>query len=177
MAKQHNKVAEHHEPSNPGTTTVTAGTPIITRTETTIPISQPVNPMMTLENWMPLLGLIMAVATIVGLFTKHITSKFAEFEKAHKPIHDTLERDIRQLEHKLSNEKQKIEILDNNRQKDVERIVKLETQLHSIEKGQERIEHALEKMTSDLGGRIDQWAEQFATSLREVRNVTARPNG
>jgi len=116
----------------------------------------------------------MLVSGALALFSNSISKKVAEFEKVHKPIHDSLDRDFKALEHKVNNERQKVDQLERSRSGDVERIVKLETQLHSIEKGQERIEHALEKMAGDLSSRIDGWAEQFSASIREVRDVKPR---
>lgn len=132
------------------------------------------NPLMVAENWMPFLLLIAAVAAVVGLFTKHITGKFSDFEKVHKPIHEQQDREIAGIKHRIANDRARVDALDRDRQKDVERIVKVETQLNSIEKGQERIEHSLEKMSVDLGNRIDSWAEQFSHSIREVRDVKPR---
>lgn len=155
--------------------TMQQGTPVIMRTETTMPAPTPAVPGPTsFEFWTPILAFAMLVSGALALFSRSISNKVAEFEKVHKPIHDGLDRDMKSLEHKLANERQKIDQLERSRSSDVERIVKLETQLHSIEKGQERIEHALEKMAGDLGNRIDGWAEQFSTSIREVRDVKPR---
>jgi septal ring factor EnvC (AmiA/AmiB activator) len=154
---------------------VSPGTPVIMRTETTVPAPIPAVPGPTsFEFWTPILAFSMLVSGALALFSRSISNKVAEFEKVHKPIHDSLERDFKALEHKLNNERAKIDQLERSRGSDVERIVKLETQLHSIEKGQERIEHALEKMAGDLGNRIDGWAEQFSASIREVRDVKPR---
>lgn len=170
MAEQHTSQTIQHPQSVP------QGTPVIMRTETTVPVSTPVVPSQTsFEFWTPVLGFAVLVSAALAMFGKHITGKFSEFEKAHKPEHDAIKRELEGMGHKLANERQRIDALDRDRQKDVERIVKLETQLHSIEKGQERIEHALEKMAADLGNRIDGWAEQFSTSIREVRNVAPKP--
>jgi len=170
MADQHTtQTMQHPQMINPGT-------PVIMRSETTVPVSQPTMPSPTsFEFWTPILAFALLVSGALALFSKHITGKFTEFERAHKPEHDAMKRDMEAMGHKLANERQRIDALDRDRQKDVERIVKLETQLHSIEKGQERIEHALEKMAADLGNRIDGWAEQFSTSIREVRNVNPKP--
>lgn len=154
--------------------TVPQGTPVTIATTVQPQPIQPSNPIMSMETWTPLLIFVAAVVGVVGLFTKHITGKISEFERAHKPVHDTMDRDLKSLEHKLANERARVDQLDRERQKDVERIVKVETQLNSIEKGQERIEHGLEKMAVDLGNRIDAWAEQFSTSIREVRDVKPR---
>lgn len=170
MAEQHTT----HTIQQPQAT-VQQGTPVIMRTETTVPVTTPSVPSPTsFEFWTPILGFALLVSGALALFSKHITGKFSEFEKSHKPIHDSMDRDIKSLEHKLANERARIDTLDRERQKDVERIVKVETQLNSIEKGQERIEHGLEKMALDLGHRIDGWAEQFSASIREVRSVTPK---
>lgn len=171
MAEQTTTTHVQHPPQ-----TVQQGTPVITRTETIVPAPTPAVPNpYSFEFWTPILAFAMLVSGALALFSKSISNKVAEFEKVHKPIHDNLDRDFKALEHKLNNERQKIDQLERSRSSDVERIVKLETQLHSIEKGQERIEHALEKMADDLGNRIDGWAEQFSASIREVRDVKPRP--
>jgi biopolymer transport protein ExbB/TolQ len=155
--------------------TVQQGTPIIMRTETSVPAPTPAIPNpYTFEFWTPILAFAVLVSAALALFSKHITSKIGDFKEVHKGTHDTLDTKFLDLTHKLANDRQRIQILEQHRGADIERIVKLETNLHNIEKSQERIEHALEKMSVDLGNRIDSWANALGASIREVRDVKPR---
>jgi hypothetical protein len=87
----------------------------------------------------------MLVAGVLALFGKHLTSKFTEFEKALKPLHDATDKAIHRLGNEASLDRGRIQQLEQFRNADVERIVRLETNLSNIEKGQDRIEKALEK--------------------------------
>lgn len=51
--------------------------------------------------------------------------------------------------HTISNVKTRVDALERLRVTDIERVVKVETNLANLEKGQERIEHALDKMDAD----------------------------
>lgn len=64
----------------------------------------------------------------------------------------------------------KVDQLDRLRTNDVERIVKLETNLSNLEKGQERIEHALDTMKHDS----DKGRAEILDSIREMRSVTVK---
>ena len=153
---------------------VTQGTPVIMRTETTVPVSQPtINPY-SFEFWTPILAFAMLVSGALALFSKSITSKIGDFKDTHKPVHDAIDGKLTEMSHKMANDRQRIQTLEQHRGQDIERIVKLETNLHNIEKSQERIENALEKMSVDLGNRIDHWSEQLSQSIREVRDVRPR---
>lgn len=155
--------------------TVAQGTPVIMRSETTVPIQQPtVNALMDLGAWGPFLAILGAIAMLGGLFNKHIGGKIGDFKEGHKPVHDSLDGKIVEITHKMNNDRQRIQILEQHRGADIERIVKLETNLHNIEKSQDRIEAALEKMSVDLGNRIDHWSDVLGASIREVRDVKPR---
>ncbi|MES3097278.1 hypothetical protein [Sphingomonas aerolata] len=158
------------------TQTVASGTPVIMRTETTVPVQQPAtNPLMDLTFWAPFLAVLTAIMLLGGLVSKHIVGKIGDYKEAHKPVHDGIDAKLIAIEHKLNGERQRVNILETYRNGDIERIVKLETNMHNIEKSQERIEHALEKMSVDLGNRIDHWSEALSLSIREVRDVKPRP--
>lgn len=144
-------------------------TPVTVATTVQAPPSP--NPLLMLENWTPFMAAIIAVAGIVALFTKHISARLADFKAIHTPVHDVLDRDIKDISHKLANERQRIEALERSRSQDVERIVKLETQFDSILKSHERVEKAVEKIPEEMGHRMDKWAEQLSQSIREIREV------
>ena len=142
-----------------------------TTTQTFVPVT---NPLTTVENWAPILALIVAVSIVIGLFTKHVTSRLADFKDAHKPVHDNVEARLTDMAHKLNGERMRVNALESFRNADIERIVKLETNLHNIEKGQERIEEAVGKNHQETLNAIKQWADQFSQSIREVRDVKPR---
>ena len=131
------------------TVSVGSGTPVYLRTETTVPSQPPANPMMALENWAPVLALILAAAAVLTLFTKSITGKIGEFAASHKLTHDALDKNIHGLRNDLASTGASVRQLEQFRNADVERIVRLETNLHNIEKGQERIENTLEKNAAE----------------------------
>jgi biopolymer transport protein ExbB/TolQ len=153
---------------------VTQGTPVIMRTETTVPVPQPVINPYSFEFWTPILAFAMLVSGALALFSRSITGKIGDFKDAHKPLHDAIDGKLTDISHKMANDRQRIQILEQHRGQDIERIVKLETNLHNIEKSQERIENALEKMAVDLGNRIDHWSNALSSSIREVREVKPR---
>lgn len=72
--------------------------------------------------------------------------------------------------HKLSNTASRVDQLERLRTADVERIVKLETNLTNLEKGQERIEHSLETMKQEeREGRAEIIESLREMSRRELR--------
>jgi hypothetical protein len=158
------------------TSIVSSGTPVIMRAETTMPVQQVTaqNPLMDLAIWAPFLAIVTAMLVLGGLFSKHITGKIGDYKETHKPVHDSIDAKLIAMEHKINGERARVNILETYRNTDIERIVKLETNMHNIEKSQERIEHALEKMSVDLGNRIDHWSEALSLSIREVREVKPR---
>lgn len=72
--------------------------------------------------------------------------------------------------HKLNNVAQKVEAMERLRSSDVERIVKLETNLSNLERGQARIEHQLEKMEGDS----EKGRAEIIDSIRELRTVALK---
>lgn len=139
------------------------------RTETTVPVSPaPVSPT-SFEFWTPVLAFAIAVATIGALFGKHITTKFAEFEKALKPLHDATEKALHRLSNEATIDRGRIQQLEQFRNADVERIVRLETNLSNIEKGQVRIENALEK-NADERKKSTLEILQLLSELRETKS-------
>jgi hypothetical protein len=153
--------------------TVQAGTPVTIAT-TVQPTPVVPNQLMDLSMWAPFLAALAGALLLGGMFSKHITGKIGDFKEAHKPVHDSIDQKLIAIEHKLNGERQRVNILETHRNTDIERIVKLETNMHNIEKSQERIEHALERMAVDLGNRIDNWSEALSASIREVRDVRPR---
>lgn len=128
---------------SPGVETSAQGTPVYMRTETTVPVTPA--PPTAFEFWTPVLAFVMLVAGVLALFGKHLTAKFVEFEKSMKPLHDATEKALHRLANEATVDRAKIQQLEQFRNADVERIVRLETNLSNIEKGQARIENTLEK--------------------------------
>ena len=107
-------------------------------------------------------GLAMPVA-IIRWCGSFVAEKVSESEKALRVTIDN-------QGHKIANVTTRVDAMERLRSSDVERIVKLETNLSNLEKGQERIEHALEKMEAESAkGRAE-----IIESLRELRTVTPK---
>lgn len=83
---------------------------------------------------------------------------------------DETGKDLGDVKHSLKNQTTRITALEMIRTSDIERIVKLETNLTNLERGQERIEHALEKMERE--GKEDR--AEIIDSLRELRSVSPK---
>lgn len=94
---------------------------------------------------------------VIRWCSSSVDRKISESEKAITITTDT-------HGHKLANVSQRLEIVERARVSDVERIVKLETNLHALEKGQERIEHQLEKMEE----RAETGRAEIIDSIREM---------
>lgn len=92
-----------------------------------------------------------------------ITSKVEESEKKQTTL--IVAQSVR-----INDIASKVDQLDRLRGSDVERIVKLETNLSNLEKGQERIEHALDTMKHDS----DKGRAEILDSIREMRSVTVK---
>jgi hypothetical protein len=153
------------------TSTVTNPQVAETRTSTLevrLPPPQPQpNPLMSMETWTPFLLFLGAVAAIVGLFAKHIASKITDFKEVHKPVHDAIDKELSEFRINLEHKTSRIEQMERSRIADVERIVKLETNITNIEKGQARIETSIDKMMNAHQSNF----EQLAQSIRELRDV------
>ncbi|MFX4084047.1 hypothetical protein ACKU27_02965 [Sphingobium yanoikuyae] len=111
-----------------------------------------------------------AVAAVMGFFTKHISSKITDFKDVHKPVHDAIEKELSEFRINLEHKTSRIEQMERSRVQDVERIVKLETNITNIEKGQTRIEASIDKMMNAHQSNF----EQLAQSIRELRDVKPR---
>lgn len=72
--------------------------------------------------------------------------------------------------HKLNNVAQRVDAIERLRTSDIERVVKLEANLSNLEKGQERIEHAIERMKEESA----EDRAEIIDSLRELRNVSPK---
>lgn len=86
-----------------------------------------------------------------------------------RDIRDT-GREIEAIKHSHKNLKTEVQALDHMREKDVERIVKLETNLASLEKGQDRIEKRLDGMAEDSADA----RKEIIESIRELRAVAMK---
>lgn len=92
-----------------------------------------------------------------------VSEKVTESEKATKANLDT-------QSHKLNSVATRVEAIERARVADVERIVKLEPNLSNLAKGQDRIEHALEKMEADA----KEGRSEIIEFLRELRVVAPK---
>lgn len=81
-----------------------------------------------------------------------------------KTLHKT---EIDGVRHSHKNLKAEVAALDHLRTKDVERIIRLETNLANLEKGQERIETRLDTMAEDSADA----RKEIIESIRELRKV------
>lgn len=97
---------------------------------------------------------------IVKWCAAFVTEKVTESEKQTKLVIDA-------QGHKLANVATRVDAIERLRVSDVERIVKLESNLVNLEKGQERIEHALEKMKEES-------AEGRAEIIDTIREISKR---
>lgn len=94
----------------------------------------------------------------------YVDGKVSDAEKGFKVALDT-------QGHKLANVSTRVDAIERLRVSDVERIVKLESNLMSLEKGQERIEHALEKMEREAAtGRAE-----IIDTIREISKRELKP--
>lgn len=130
-------------------------------------LPQQPNPLMSMDTWMPFLLFIAAVGGVLTVFGKHISSKITDFKEVHKPVHDSIDKELSEFRINLEHKTSRIEQMERSRIADVERIVKLETNITNIEKGQARIETSIEKMMNVHQNNFD----QLATSIRELRDV------
>lgn len=72
--------------------------------------------------------------------------------------------------HKIANHASRLDAIEREHQKHIERTVRLETNLQNLEKGVLRIEHTLEKMDAENAkGRAE-----IIESLRELRSVSPK---
>lgn len=94
----------------------------------------------------------------------YVGEKVGEAEK-------TLKLAIDQNTHKLGNVTMRVDSIERESRLSVERIVKLESNLMNLEKGQERIEHALEKMEREAAtGRAE-----IIDTIREMSKREVKP--
>lgn len=145
-----------------------------TRTSTLeVRLPQPAqpNPLMSMDTWTPFLLFLAAVSGILTIFGKHISGKIADYKEVHKPVHDAIDKSLSELRLGLEHKGTRLDQMERSRQADVERIVKLETNITNIEKGQTRIEASIDKMMNAHQSNFD----QLAQSIRELRDV--KPKG
>jgi hypothetical protein len=89
---------------------------------------------------------------------------FEASEKSNKVVFDA-------YSHKVNNTIMRVEGIEREQRANVERIVKLESGFMSLEKGQERIEHALEKQSEDNAkGR-----SEIIDTIREMSRREIKP--
>ncbi|KQN09062.1 hypothetical protein [Sphingomonas sp. Leaf28] len=152
--------------------TSSSGTPVTTSTTLTATTVVPVpNPLLEPKNLMEAGGVILMIAGVFALIEKRADKRRKEDHDLHKLSHDAVNKEIGDLKHDIKNNETAINVVANNRTSDVERIVKLEIGQQNIEKGQVRIEHTMEKNHKETLDQMKAWADQFAESIREVRNV------
>lgn len=164
------------------TSTVTHPSPVTeTRTSTLevkLPPAQQANPLMSMDTWTPFLLFLGAVSGVLAVFGKHITSKIADHKEVHKPVHDAIDKSLSEMRLSLEQKGTRLDQMERSRQADVERIVKLETTVTNIEKGQVRIEASIEKSSTAHQNSMDKMMNahqsnfiQLAQSIRELRDV------
>lgn len=146
------------------------GTPVILRTETTVPVTPPVNPLMAGENWAPLLALLAGFALICGLAAKFVTGKLSDFKEAHDEVHKMVDRRLDDVEHDTKGLRARQDAVEHMRSKDEARFVKLEGEISAFKEAVVRIERNQEKFAeAEAAGR-----KEIIQSLRELREVKPR---
>ena len=164
------EASTHSTPTTTGGHSVMQGTPVVVRTETTVPASPPPVSPTSFEFWSPILAFAMLISAVCALFHNSIAKKIKEAQDNHKPVHEAIEKTLHRLTNDMTSDRGRIHQLEQFRNADVERIVRLETNLSNIKEGQERIEHALEKMEREgKEGRAE-----IIDSLRELRSVAPK---
>lgn len=88
--------------------------------------------------WATALGVLSGAC---GLITRAITKDVA--------------RDVSDLKHTVKNQASLIDALEHSRSGDVERIVKLEVAVQSVDKAVERVERAVDKQGDAFNSRLD----------------------
>lgn len=163
------------EKNDATSTTKTDGTPVVTSTSlsTTTVVPAP-NPLMEPKNYMELGAFILMLFAVFALVEKRIEKRRKEDQDLHKLTHDAVNKEVADVKHDLKNHETMITAIANNRTADVERIVKLELRQENIEKGQARIEAAMDRNHKDMLDQMKTWADQFSESIREVRHVKPR---
>lgn len=91
-------------------------------------------------------------------------ARVRESEKTQKISLDT-------YSHKLNNTAARVDQLERNREGDVQRIVTLEVSIKGLEKGQERIEHQLDKMEADS----ERGRAEIIDTIREISKRELKP--
>lgn len=132
------------------------------------------NPFLEPRNYMELGGLVLMVAAVFALIERRMEKRRKDDQELHRHSHDAINKDIGVIKHDIKNNETAIQALASNHTSNVERIVKLEIGQQNIEKGQARIEHSMEKNHRETLDQIKAWADQFAESIREVRDVKPR---
>jgi len=104
-----------------------------------------------------------APVAVVRWCANFVAARIADSERALKLTIDG-------QGHKLVNVATRMDSIEREHQKHIERTVRLETNLQNLEKGQERIEHQLEKMEADG----EKGRAEIIESLRELRSVSLK---
>lgn len=139
------------------------GTPVAANTTTTTYVQAP-NPLMSMETWAPLVVFLLGIAGIMTIFGKIITGKIGDYKDAHQPIHDNINKDIKDLEHEQKNLRSRQDALERERAKDDARFVKLEGEISAFKDTAARIEKGLEKLeANEARGRAE-----IIESIREI---------
>ena len=150
----------------------TEGVPVTTSTSlTTTTVVPQANPLMEPKSWMEFGAFILMVAAVFALVEKRAKDRRKEDQDVHQLTHNMVNKDISDIKHDLKNNETAILAVAANRTADVERIVKLELRQENIERGQARIEAAMEKNHRETLDTMKGWIEQMSESIREVRNV------
>lgn len=145
--------------------------PVASSTTTTIVPVQTQNPLMSMDTWAPLVVFLLGIAGIMTIFGKAITGKISDYKDAHQPIHDNINKDIKDLEHEQKNLRSRQDALESARGKDEARFVKLEGEISTFKDTAARIEKALEKLeATEARGRAE-----IIESIREISKRDLKP--
>ena len=147
------------------------GTPVIMRTETTVPVTPPINPLMSGDNWGPFLTMLGGFAMICAVAARYVTGKLADFKEAHGHVHALIDRRLDEVEHDTKGLRSRQDASEHLRSKDEARFVKLEGEISAFKDVVVRIERNQEKFADEeKAGR-----KEIIESIRELREVKPRP--
>lgn len=133
-----------------------------------IAVQPATNPLLDYHNIGEAAGLIVAFGTVTALINKWFDGKAKSREEKHQIEHSRIEDRMSVFKHDLRDAEQKINALEHFRAGDVERIVKVESDLKAISEGQNRIEHALDTMRDES----KQGRAELVEAIRRLQDVS-----
>lgn len=136
--------------------------------------AQPTSHIPSLETVGGYAGAILAIATMVtliyNLLMRDVKRDIKDASKEIESVKTVQKLEFDTIRHSHKNLKAEVQSLEHLRTGDVERIIKLETNLTNLEKGQERIESRLDTMAEDSAAA----RKEIIDTIREMRTTTIK---